>query len=173
MESPAEAFGQSLAQGQGWSPILAPRRLTTADLKACCELDRLALGALWSPLQWQLELDDPDRLCLGIDQGGCGSPSPPILAALATASVILDELHVSAVAVHPERRRRGLARQVMGALLGEARSRGCHRVTLEVSEANLAARALYGALGFRTAGRRRSYYRNGDDALIEWLEIGS
>jgi ribosomal-protein-alanine N-acetyltransferase len=42
---------------------------------------------------------------------------------------------------------------------------------LEVAAGNPAARALYAATGFRTAGVRRGYYRNGDDALIEWLNL--
>jgi ribosomal-protein-alanine N-acetyltransferase len=37
-----------------------------------------------------------------------------------------------------------------------------------VSSANAAAQALYQRIGFATAGIRRGYYRNGDDALIQW-----
>jgi len=143
-----------------------PRRLSIIDLPACCALDQLALGGLWSPIQWQQELEDPERLCLGLGQASG-------LEAISIGAVILDELHVSLVAVHPERRRLGLARLLMQALLRQAGARGCRRATLEVSEANAPGRALYAALGFRIAGRRRSYYRNGDDALIEWLALES
>jgi len=31
--------------------------------------------------------------------------------------------------------------------------------------------ALYAGLGFAQAGVRRAYYRNGDDALIQWLRL--
>ena len=33
------------------------------------------------------------------------------------------------------------------------------------------AQGLYGALGFRTAGIRHGYYRNGEDALIQWANL--
>jgi [ribosomal protein S18]-alanine N-acetyltransferase len=161
----------SLDPGRSEAP--GPRRLTIDDLPACCELDRLALGGLWTPLQWRRELEDPDRLCLGFQQDHTKEDALETLAALATGSVIHDELHVSVVAVHPERRRLGLGRRVLEALVRRGHLRGCNRATLEVSEANGAAKGLYAALGFRTAGRRRSYYRNGDDALIQWLEISS
>jgi hypothetical protein len=50
--------------------------------------------------------------------------------------------------------------------------RGCaQHATLEVAAGNIAAQALYAAAGFRTAGIRRAYYRNGDDALIQWLRL--
>jgi [ribosomal protein S18]-alanine N-acetyltransferase len=147
-----------------------PRRLSIDDLPPCCELDRLALGGLWTPLQWRRELEDPDRLCLGFHQAPTEGEA---LEALATGSVILDELHVSVVAVHPERRRQGLGRRVLEALVRQGRLLGCRRATLEVAETNGAARNLYAALGFRTAGRRRCYYRNGDDALIQWMEMST
>jgi ribosomal-protein-alanine N-acetyltransferase len=31
--------------------------------------------------------------------------------------------------------------------------------------------ALYRGLGFQDAGLRRGYYRNGEDALIQWLRL--
>jgi ribosomal-protein-alanine N-acetyltransferase len=40
-----------------------------------------------------------------------------------------------------------------------------------VAAANLAGRALYAAAGFREAGIRHGYYRNGDDALIQWRNL--
>jgi ribosomal-protein-alanine N-acetyltransferase len=158
------------APERGPGRAAGPRRLSIDDLPPCCELDRLALGGLWTPLQWRRELEDPDRLCLGFQQERSEEKA---LQALATGSLIHDELHVSVVAVHPERRRQGLGRRVLEALVRQARLLGCRRATLEVAEANGAARSLYAALGFRTAGRRRSYYRNGDDALIQWLEMSS
>jgi ribosomal-protein-alanine N-acetyltransferase len=141
-----------------------PRVLGEGDLQACLHLDRLALGGLWSLEQWQRELGEPARPCLGI--GG-----PELLLAAATGWLILDEVHVTAVAVHPAHRRLGLGRRVLEALLERGRVLGGARATLEVAEGNTAARALYAALGFRTAGRRRGYYRSGEDALIQWREL--
>src|ERR1051325_801484 len=78
-----------------------------------------------------------------------------------------DELHVTNIAVHPGSRRQGLARQLLGAILDDGRSRGLRAVTLEVRPTNDEARALYESFGFRVVGRRRGYYYDtGEDALI-------
>lgn len=40
------------------------------------------------------------------------------------------------------------------------------KIFLEVRPSNLAAQALYTSLGFRMSGRRKNYYKDGEDALI-------
>lgn len=139
--------------------LLGPERL-----EACLGLDRRSLGGLWSASQWQAELADPARPVLGLLHG-------EQLWALASGWLILDELHITALAVDPRCRRRGLGRRVLEGLLAEGHRRGAERATLEVASSNRAARGLYRALGFREAGIRRGYYRNGDDALIQWLNL--
>jgi ribosomal-protein-alanine N-acetyltransferase len=143
-------------------PVAAP--LDPSHLEACLRLDRLALGGLWSPEQWRSELGKPGRLAVGIAESG-------ELVAVACGWLVVDELHVTVVAVAPDRRRQGLGRRVLSGLITAAQPRGCRRATLEVAAGNTAGRALYTAVGFRLAGRRRGYYRNGDDALIEWMDI--
>jgi len=46
------------------------------------------------------------------------------------------------------------------------------KIHLEVAEDNEPARALYGRFGFTPAGRRKSYYANGADALTLTLDLG-
>ena len=90
---------------------------------------------------------------------------------MACGWLVVDELHITLVAVAPGRRRHGLGRQVLSALLEEGVRQGARHATLEVADGNQAACAFYKAAGFREAGRRRGYYRNGDDALIQWLRL--
>ena len=52
-----------------------------------------------------------------------------------------------------------------------ALDRAMPAATLEVAASNGAALALYGRCGFSTAGIRRGYYRNGDDALVQWRRL--
>jgi ribosomal-protein-alanine N-acetyltransferase len=139
-------------------------QLGAEHLEVCLALDQLALGGLWNRDQWRAELLDPRRPCLGLllEQR---------LLGLACGWLVVDELHITAVAVDPAQRRQGLGRTLVDALLHEARQQGAHHATLEVSSANSAAMALYGACGFRCAGVRRGYYRNGDDALIQWVRL--
>jgi ribosomal-protein-alanine N-acetyltransferase len=140
------------------------RLLDEADLEACLSLDQAALGGLWSREQWHQELEDLRRPCLGVLESGQ-------LLALACGWLVVDELHITAVAASPQRRREGLGRRVLQALLDEGAQQGARHATLEVSTSNPAANALYARCGFRTAGIRHGYYRNGDDALIQWLRL--
>jgi len=132
--------------------------------EAVLALDQAALGGLWSEPQWQTELADPRRPGFGLWQG-------EQLQAMACGWLVVDELHITLVAVDPARRRQGLGRQVLGDLLQRARDEGARHATLEVAALNAAALALYSRMGFVQAGVRRAYYRNGDDALIQWLRL--
>jgi ribosomal-protein-alanine N-acetyltransferase len=80
---------------------------------------------------------------------------------------VVDEMHITNVAVHPEARRRGIGRLLLGSILEEARQRAMRLVVLEVRPSNVEARALYESFGFRVVGRRRGYYYDtGEDALV-------
>lgn len=138
--------------------------LVVADLQACLSLDAASLGGLWSLDQWRRELEDDRRPGIGLQRDGA-------LLAMACAALVLDELHITLVAVHPRHRRQGLGRRVLAQLLRSGRALGAERATLEVSADNPAAQALYAGSGFRTAGVRRRYYRDGSDALIQWARL--
>jgi len=85
--------------------------------------------------------------------------------------IVNDGLRINNIAVHPDHRRRGLARRLLRATLREARGRGCRRATLEVRPSNGAALRLYRQHGFVQVGRRRNYYEDeGEDALL--METG-
>lgn len=140
------------------------QRLGIQHHQACLDLDRRSLGGLWTSTQWSRELEDPQRPGLGIWRG-------EHLLAMACGWVILDELHITLIAVDPEQRRRGLGRQILQGLLKQSRGMGAAQATLEVSAANSAALGLYQSMGFETVGIRRGYYCNGEDGLIKWLTI--
>jgi len=149
-----------------------PARLLQAlDLQACLGLDAAALGGFWSESQWRSELEGAGRLCLGIDQPNPGDPGG--LVGVACGWLVVDELHITVLAVHPAGRRQGLGRQLLETLLAGAQARGALHATLEVAADNQAALALYGACAFQTAGTRRGYYRGGQDALIQWKRIAT
>jgi [ribosomal protein S18]-alanine N-acetyltransferase len=77
------------------------------------------------------------------------------------------EIHVTNLAVHPKFRRRGIARALLGSVLGDARQKAVELVFLEVRPTNAEALNLYESLGFRVIGRRKGYYFDtGEDALV-------
>ncbi len=61
-------------------------------------------------------------------------------------------LEIQGLAVHPDHRRRGLARALLEAAVAEARRRGARQLRLRVLETNSAARALYAGCGFEVVG---------------------
>ncbi|QWC86076.1 GNAT family N-acetyltransferase [Nocardioidaceae bacterium] len=74
------------------------------------------------------------------------------------------------LAVHPDRRRRGIGASVLGVGIA-ALPATVERVLLEVSAANAAAEATYAAAGFVPIARRAGYYRDGADALVMQLTL--
>ena len=83
---------------------------------------------------------------------------------------ILDEAHISTIAVHPEWRGRGLGEMMLVALIDVAVLRAAEQATLEVRVSNRVARSLYDKYLFLEVGRRRRYYHDNDeDALIMTL----
>lgn len=94
--------------------------------------------------------------------------APPLPTILAWGGfwLMVDEAHIATIATHPERRGCGLGQWLMVALLDEARAKGASLATLEVRASNVPAITLYEKLGFEIAGRRRHYYRDGEDGLI-------
>lgn len=100
---------------------------------------------------------------------GSGSP-PPSIFGLGCLWAILDEAHITIVAVHPDYRRQGFGQVLLLFLLSLAKQRELKRATLEVRVSNQAGLSLYEKFGFQVAGRRRGYYQDTDeDALILWL----
>jgi ribosomal-protein-alanine N-acetyltransferase len=81
---------------------------------------------------------------------------------------IVDEAHITVLAVDPCYHRRGLGRWLLIHLLTDACQRGLKRATLEVRASNSRAIALYESFGFEPLGTRKRYYPDGEDALILW-----
>ncbi len=85
----------------------------------------------------------------------------------AGAWMILDESHMTNIAVLEEYRGRGIGRRLMEALLRYASDLGACCMTLEVRAGNETAQALYRSLGFMKVSVRKRYYENnGEDAFL-------
>jgi ribosomal-protein-alanine N-acetyltransferase len=140
-------------------PFLRPMGIS--DLPSAMEIDALCLPRPWSEAVWREELDSPFGLYLLVEEGD------EIFGQIGVRHV-LGELHITTLAVRPERRRRGYARALVGAAL--AAFPGARRVHLEVRPSNAPARALYEALGFATTSLRRRYYGD-EDALLMTLDL--
>lgn len=86
--------------------------------------------------------------------------------------VILDEAHVTNVAVLPEYRGRKLGEALMRKLIGVVKEKGARSMTLEVRVTNDIAQSLYRKFGFKDGGIRKNYYSdNQEDALVMWVKL--
>ncbi len=129
------------------------------------ELEKQCFSDPWSEKSVASELENPLSLWLVALEGDT-------VAGYVGSQTVMGETDMMNVAVSPAYRRRGIARELIQALLRELARQGSHRLTLEVRASNVPARALYESLGFAQVGRRPNYYRNPkEDALIlgkEW-----
>jgi ribosomal-protein-alanine N-acetyltransferase len=138
------------------------RKLAYGDLPSVIAIERRSFPTPWSLAMFVLELSKPSGICLAAeDDDG--------LIGYLVCARYEDVWHLMNVAVVPERRRRGVATELIERLFDEAGAGA--RFTLEVRVSNGPAITMYQQFGFRSAGRRRRYYHdNGEDALIMWFE---
>lgn len=86
--------------------------------------------------------------------------------------IIIDEAHITTIAVHPEYRGRYLGKILLEELMARAVALGADKITLEVRPSNLVAQRLYRRVGFVPAGLRKGYYTDTkEDAIIMWKHL--
>lgn len=160
--------GRSLLAGD-----VAIRRLAFADLPQVLAIERRSYPAPWSLAMFVLETAKAGGLSIaaraprrGSALGAAGVADE--LVGYAIVSRYDDAYHLMNICTEPNRRREGIARELLEHVIAEAGGADA-RITLEVRPSNVAARELYASLGFLSVGTRRRYYRDdGEDALIMW-----
>ena len=148
------------------SSDLKIQSLTTDNLTELLELDKACFDGLWTMEGYLRELESPNSHFLGLFSPFNHSE----LLGMGCFWSILEEAHITILAVHPQYHGQGLGKALLYSLLRTATDLGLERATLEVRDSNLVAISLYEKFGFKTAGKRRGYYKdNNEDALILWL----
>ncbi len=148
--------------------MLSIRPASPDDLPEILRIERRSFSHPWTGEQI---LDELNRR----DVGRClvaGGQDPSGLCGFLMAWLVADEVHITNMAVDPEFRARGVAGTLLRHLLIASAAEGAVWCALEVRRSNQPARSLYGKHGFRTIGRRRRYYPDGEDALVMGLELG-
>ena len=142
------------------------RPITSADIDAVWNIEKMYFTLPWSRLSLALE----------VERNKCAryfvAESEGTILGYAGMWLVLDEAHITNIAVHPLARRRGIGEALLRALMAEAYLLRIERITLEVRDSNTAAQSLYEKLGFVRVGRRKGYYSdNNEDAIIMWNMI--
>lgn len=140
------------------------RSMTLEDLEVVRRIDRLSFPIPWPERSYRYELlKNPASHLLVAELW----EPPRRVIGFVGFWLVLDEAHISTLAVDPDHRRRGVGGILLRAALTRAADRGAEFMTLEVRVSNQAAVELYGKNGFDEVGRRLRYYRdNNEDAIL-------
>lgn len=140
-------------------------KMTSDHVMQVAQLEQLCFSAPWSKNAVTGELTNPLSCWLVAVDGEhvCGYVG---------SQAVLGEADMMNIAVDPVYRRKGIAKQLVEALINELKTAGNYQLTLEVRASNEPAINLYRSMGFAQVGLRPKYYtKPTEDALIlrkEW-----
>lgn len=136
------------------------RRMVEGDIDAVAAIEAATFPTPWSRDAFASEMRNVAARYLVAEVEG-------VVIGFAGAWIILDEAHVTNIAVLRAYRGRGFGRLLTAGLMQYLANLGAAYVTLEVRRSNAVAQGLYESLGFQRLGVRKRYYEdNGEDALI-------
>jgi len=117
----------------------------------------------------QKTADEPKATYLAAIDPTDGNADKPIhLLGIGCLWAILEEAHITTLAIEPAYQSQKLGQFLLTELLLHGYRRGLTRATLEVRASNEKALGLYQKFSFREAGQRRRYYSNGENARVLW-----
>lgn len=137
------------------------RRMVEADVAAVHAIEAASFPTPWTQAMFLSEMrENKVARYLVIQTAG-------EVAGFAGVHIILDEGHITNIAVAPAYRGLGYGRLITLALMQYASNLGVSYLTLEVRKSNEKAKRLYASLGFTPVGLRKKYYPDtGEDALL-------
>jgi len=132
------------------------------SIMSILNISQLSFAISWSLESLQSELDNKFARYVVLKSGNS-------IIGYGGMWVILDEAHITNVAIHPEARGQGGGDIIVEALFRICRKQKVTAITLEVRSSNFKAINLYEKYGFEKEGVRRHYYEdNKEDAVIMW-----
>jgi ribosomal-protein-alanine N-acetyltransferase len=141
------------------------RKMTVEDIPAVVALDQMSFSLPWPERSFRFELtENQASRCWVAEADGR-------IVGMVVNWLLVDEAHVATIAVHPDLRRQGIAKELLAHSLRYMKGEGAITSFLEVRESNIAAREMYRKFGYENTGRRKAYYKdNNEDAILMTLE---
>jgi [ribosomal protein S18]-alanine N-acetyltransferase len=139
------------------------RKMTLEDIPVVVELDKISFSLPWPERSFRFELtDNPASRCwvAEVDER---------VAGMVVGWMLVDEMHIATIAIHPDYRRQGIGSKLLLHTLLKSMQEGARSSFLEVRASNLAAQEMYLKFGYEKTGRRRRYYRDNDEDAILML----
>lgn len=139
------------------------------DIPQVVAIEKVSFPTPWSPYAFACELQDNDfayyLVLTPVDE-------PSTVVGYGGMWIIIDEAHITNIAISPAYRGKALGEFLMNGMIGLARKKRIMRMTLEVRVSNHTAKRLYDRMGFMSAGIRPGYYMDtNEDAIIMWKEL--
>ena len=155
------------------------RHVTPADCEAIAALEaRLFATALDQPRLMALQTNPVFfgfvDLVLDQDQpqSTLADNLDSYLGGYLLATIIDDEAEVLSIGVTPDWQRQGVGKQLLQRFFDYGASRNMAKAALEVAEDNVPALGLYRDFGSAEFGRRKNYYKHGnqkiDAIMMKW-----
>jgi ribosomal-protein-alanine N-acetyltransferase len=142
--------------------------MTEEDLDGILEVEKTSFPIPWSKESFKDELKNILATYLVAKVGNT-------IIGYIGAWFVIDECHITNIAVHKDYRKQGIASKLVLELLKLCKKHECTYITLEVRAGNMPAQNLYSKFGFLNEAKRKDYYRNPDgsheDAIIMSKEI--
>ncbi|NQD66393.1 ribosomal protein S18-alanine N-acetyltransferase [Bacillus haikouensis] len=142
------------------------RFMTIDDLDAVMEIEHSSFSIPWSREAFYNEIEQNHLSTYLVAEDG------ERIAGYCGVWLVVDEAHITNVAVLPEYRGQGLGEDLMMRIMEISKEVGARVMTLEVRVSNVAAKGLYRKMGFQDGGIRKRYYSdNQEDALVMWVNL--
>lgn len=139
--------------------------MTSKDIDGVFEVEKNCFEHHWSKESFKKELINENARYLVAKLGGK-------IVGYVGIWLILDEGHITNVAVHNDYRGQKIGDKLVQALVNLCKENNINSMTLEVRVSNTVAQSLYKKYGFKLAGIRKEYYSdNKEDAMIMWNDI--
>ena len=141
-------------------------KMTSDDIEDVVEIEKEAYGKHhWSKSSFY------DEMSNNLAHYYCAKTPDGELVGYAGTWHILDEGHITTIAVKNKFLRRHIGEAIVLSILEDWYKGGIKYLTLEVRVSNTPAINLYKKYGFTSLGTRKGYYQdNNEDALIMWTE---
>lgn len=141
------------------------RKMELRDVDAVVDIEENSFPIPWTKNSFVTELTKNKlaRYCV-VEVDG-------VIAAYGGMWLVVDEAHITNIAVHPKYRGIGAGKKIVEALIEEGKKINIYKMTLEVRRSNIVAQELYKKYDFMFCGVRPGYYHdNGEDAIIMWKD---
>ncbi len=128
------------------------------DIKAICDMDKINFSNNWDEAMLEKMFTNRNTKIYVAEMDN-------MVIGFIVLENEIDEVNISRVVVDSEYRNHGLGSKLIDCAFSWAKELKIDNVSLEVSNNNFTAKTLYEKLGFNIRRVRKSYYKDGSDAI--------